>query len=788
MSINISSDSVLKYWNHYANLQHLNLLTEDDVQLVELKDNQLLSNNEKGDIWLSPFSFKRDGHMIMPVWLPVHVEEDGRLSPPENLALPHIPDCYSDPLGHFGKILENREIIDASLLNHFIQDGVLQQNLSWEVYLQKAKNLFDDIKAQNNIESSFQHIWSHQTPEIAPKGLSTPLLNTAPAPNEKNLEKPISLNGLLSPTEKTILSDNFIETALHVLAMPKGAIQSVMTPLASPKAAFLETLLLSLQSVALNKNNSISVCVVTKKKITPISLCFDNKDFLEKAQVALDTSFNTKDEAYGALKAKWQTIQSHLKKTFKALSIDKDKTRSQLEANQTKLGELQDEDEKLERLLSTTTKALRLWREKSKISFFTRLKRLLTGFDYDIFCAEFISEQNLAIRQSKGQSLEDAIILKMRRIKVKRTKIHQAITQLGSDIGDYQGALRTYDKCIAEYPQIKELKGLAAFNHIFKQHNELQKQLAFCLATMRYELKVDYISHDALLKHEATQSKYDWVIFNDANALLPKDAMGVLNIADRAIMLGDPKLGFAQGISMPVDELLVKHFGLIDHDDDFEDLQFAGHVLSQSSLYHMAIAHDWYTMSDASGMITLQALRLRDIFILEPLSAFYKSLFASDVQLHTGKDQSITFHDVAGDFNQDNPWQNEQQAIACLKHIQENLKADSVIVTLSVAQKELMEQKAKAQGILVRVKTLEQFNESARHVVFSTVYNASASRPHYLDCGEAPLYKLFSLTLDSLHIFADKSLLNAKTHSPMGQLAKLLEASQTTEPEKMLDA
>lgn len=776
MAIQPTKENLVQYWQLFNKIEQLNGLHNSEANLnlkeVTLSSGKLtkFEGKDTSEVLLCPFTFEYHQTTIMPIWILAKVAADGQLSIHPTVHTPFIPNIYSQPQGLFGELLGKREVITVTINQLF---GPEYQAKDWQSFVSDVGGLFEQLNPAlyQLKKSEFKaYVIETEVTNIEPKGLASQWLEIPALEGHKNPKQPSLSSGFIAASKPETLTANFLETALKTLGLPEDSFQTIEAPISSAANDWVELMVLSLAARQFGKMQPLSVAVVS----SDANLKFwDEGDWLETANQLMGKDFKkVNDISQDALTARWQQSLASLDKAAKAFEMKFDTVKSKVDACKSELLTLQLRDEKFEQKQDLFTTALNDWREQSKRSWLSKLWAKLTGVKQDEVIAEFLASRKISLKWDKSKTLEDNFIASSRAIKVKRTKIHRQLMVLTSDLAELEAILQAQQDCLQKYPDLQTLEGLEALLCLLKQTGEEACAYLKCMlqaSLMPFEVKCFSPEQAAKL---SDKQAFDWVFFVQGESLSPLDMIPLLGQAKRAVVLGDGRLSRTSEVSIDFDSFLAREFSLCDYDEELDDLQYVGHLMSQSSLYQLASGYSIYQSTDQTGLLRMPTLALQDLYIAEPFKDYFQGHLKIKANLHV-RPGKLNFVAVEPSFSTDNGWENLNEANAIVEHAKK--EAGSLeIVTLSVAQQQLIERLLAKAGLNIPVALLAHATP-ADTILFSSVYGAKASRPHLLDCGDGPLYRLMSLT-HNLIWFGDEQLLVPTTHSPTGSIAKLLAA------------
>ncbi len=779
MAIKPSHSDLLSYRHWFACFEQLNKIcwsdTSEHCEQVAIDDGKLTNHSsEQKDLILSPCSFELRGVMIKPIWIRAIVQENGGLLPHPSFISPFVPNSYCDPRSPLGLVLNKKELVDMFVKQKFGDINELK-SLNWQQYLARIYELFELINPSLFLmnQSSFQlQRFVSEPSSVEPKGLAKQLIKIPSFDDaiSTGSTHPLEVDDFIASPDIGKITSNFLEVALKVLQLPEGSVQTVEAPLASAIDSWLHTVVLSLAARHIGKLSALDIAVVGSSELVSE---LNQKQWLAKINLLFGKAFKKEEDAIEFLQARWQKEYDFQCKATKAFQLTFDAAQNQHTIKHKQLVDWQKEDEQLELQLEAFTESLELWRVKSQKSWLSKILRLFTGETKDRLKAEFLASRNISLNWDETKTLEDNLILKIRSLKVQRTKIHQQLMQLSSDLADMGSMLAIQKRCLERFPQLKHLNGIEATREILTSHGEFATQcLKALLQSSSTNVKIQWLTLDQAEQWTEPKESFDWLFIAHGNTVSPISMQNILGASERVVILGDSKCQTTASVSVDVDCALAQHYQLVECEEELDDLQLYGQLLSQSSLYMIAKPHDFYQSFDPTGILPIEALQLRDSYAPLPFVSYFTDHLKIKQNFHTHAGL-LQFIEVEEDFSAEFGWQNPSEVNALVEYYQA-CDHDCVILTLSLTQKVLIEKALAAKGLVAEVMLLDACHRRTHTILFSPVYSSKAPRPHYLDCGDSPLYQLMSLAANQLIFFGDPLLLNVKSHSPMGGLSKCM--------------
>lgn len=337
--------------------------------------------------------------------------------------------------------------------------------------------------------------------------------------------------------------------------------------------------------------------------------------------------------------------------------------------------------------------------------------------------------------------LDDLLAEKMRKVETTARVLADSLHQIENDI--YQENL-VRDKCLQ----------WCAEQRIF--FDKIDEILAFMQGTMWREIsalsKVYWQEYFACNKQEYIEfiqkkpKKIDVLIVEHAEYIAPIYAAELLSISDKVVVIGNYNAITNQRFPVQVDYELAKHFGLAEDDIGFEDLQFAGVLVSTGNMWSMVAdgrEADHNLISAATNMLEYQYIDVQ-----------------THSAMHAGSMVNMGVTKVVLAWLQENRECIDDLAIYTCFSAQANdiqiALADTMFSTVPV--------------LFIQQPTVEQYKIS----LFLPVYTQRDPRPYIFDRGCEMFDQLIANTKQRLIVIGDMRIFKPELHSASGKLAKLL--------------
>jgi hypothetical protein len=331
----------------------------------------------------------------------------------------------------------------------------------------------------------------------------------------------------------------------------------------------------------------------------------------------------------------------------------------------------------------------------------------------DHFAEVFFKDYLKPSDEAKANA-EARMLDKIRQIKVVRTKIHNELVDMSQWLASKNGAQKRWEHWLGFNGPIENMA------------NRLMNSAS-----------VQYFSIDEC----PTDLEIDYLIIDHADKMTPARVLPLLSRAKTAVFLGEEiALPIKAQFSPVYDNTLLKKYQLAETEEALEDLFYKGiHALGSAFDVAKAVKSIAY---DLRLSVERQVLKLEHIAAsgeIEPIGLSHYNL---------------------------------QEADAVLNWVSHHPDRDIAIITLFQGQKDYL---IKHLDRSISVLLLSEVNALQKEcILFSPVYTSAQSRPYLLDEGDVPLKKLLSYATHSLFIFGDSNIFDPNTHTPSGQLAKLL--------------
>tara|TARA_R110002110_G_scaffold166602_2_gene367285 strand:- start:39598 stop:42129 length:2532 start_codon:yes stop_codon:yes gene_type:complete len=279
------------------------------------------------------------------------------------------------------------------------------------------------------------------------------------------------------------------------------------------------------------------------------------------------------------------------------------------------------------------------------------------------------------------------------------------------------------------------------------------------------------------LSELSDEQEMDYLFIEEAHLLSPVEILPVLSKAKRVVFFGDNIASMGRCLLPKFeDEYLFKIKQNIS-EPDLEFLQASGHLLSSANAFQVAQNNSEFQSLSPCGLYRTSYLALntiqnknKDLFQYWNEHYHHNSLSLSQpIESHG---PSINFVPVLGNMHLGLNVAEIEKIVSFIQNDLNNSR-EVAVITPFYHQKQLLARLLELENITVH--TFEDLpTEPKDFIIFSPVYTAKIPRPHIYDEGDAYFYRLLGLAKQALWIFGDPAILNAKTHSPSGKIAKFL--------------
>lgn len=779
-------NALLQYWQDAALREKFSAFSVDLEHAVSLSASNLkngmiqryLSQNKLGSktVWIAPFKIIKkssDSHAWVPLWIPADLIER-QLHPSTVSPLPWIPTQFFDLQSERGTWFENIEQYDKLLLDYFFDaQAKLVIYSNWETYFSRCLALFQALlrpHVRDLLELDYTIIddgWMIETLNVLP-ALSTPLaqqyVSLHPPTFKEYTTDLLCIKGAY-PKAPILLPSHEI-ALMQLLSLKKGEMQALTIPPGTSKEGLLKAFIASIWSEAFEKTRAAPVIVLAGSQKPTLDLSVrdfsqtpEYDDVCQGMQILIE---------YGAL-------NDTLKKKFESVQrVDNILLEAQLA------------DQKLEIEFERCTQRYTDWQKQHKTSVWGRFATWLPNakkrreklakqfFDELFIDTEVIDQQ---------RSIEQVVLEKIRKIKVTRTKIHNELVEICQWIASKNGMQNRW-------------VSWAQKNTPNRVSMSLEENLVWMrqqCAESLFKKACDYFNTPLLNRmsiEEALDYPFegmiDYLIIDNAHRITASKILPLLNKAKIAVFLGDEK-GFPMPalVSPLYDNFLLKACYVNATEEDLEELAYRG-IQTNGSAFAIAKAMSRFKKMQPDGCEAYCELSLQEQTKIHPaIFEYSRSVYLRLVRvlakadthnvlpplcyLHIkGLNQAfeLSFRNtIEADFLLD--WLVKNTALCTNKSV--------AIITLFLAQKHYITHRLAALKVSTDVYLLSETDNLSQDIIlFSPGYTSSDSKPYLLDQGDAFLNVALTRATESFMIFADMDIFNPHTHSPCGQLAKLL--------------
>lgn len=804
---------LLQYWQPFLWRNTFNQATLDldqlpfKPQIVEnINQPGTAIEQEDGEYWLV-VAMGPNQNSSLVLWIPIAIK-DKKLQLRDIVHLPWVPSCFFMPSSEL-------YFTNKVLFEDFIKFDCVKEDLTYccddaEAFIKQCLNLLNQLSDQ----SIDQYKWLLFKQDD--------LNNIQNLSDEKNalLKRYAQLDS--TAIREHLSEQNFLDVA-HVhqaqfsdfskisadyyfalqtmLSLKKGELQTINTPIGSPREELLSDIIANLYCVhALGKKAPPRIVSLGKPNLKPlwqINAFNEKSEYLSHCQSILKCdAFESLDHALTHIR---QTMRLHYEEIVKTISLARHFKVLKAQ-NEKEFGEinqfleqliLEDDynDEKRQLYLNIQNQ----WRNKLKNhSFFQKcvgwlgvVKRLR-----EKKASEFLKKA--LANEPIDCPYEQQLVEKIRQLKVVQAKNDRKRIQAVEFLNQLQKAQANWENWVKKLGGEEEGDALSliGFNQILKPLRQKMWQLT-ALYWQGYALDVSEQNtkgqHSLLFQIDLTAgyqpfdgtSSIEYLVINDAQDHSPTSVLPLLNKSQKAIIMGDPNTAMNSALLTATQEMFyLKQLGY--GEETIERLQIQGCALSYGDVFSASKHNSAYQRQSSCGLIHQNNLKLPDIQIKnKQLFDFYNQTYHHNKLnlLHPIEreqvDVSLSIEDVKhlGDPNQMfNPMEVSAIVDFFQRHI--NYRENTIVVTAFYQQAHRLRQALKPFE-KVHVYTISEMpNEIVENVIFSSVYQESSKRPFVFDEGNAFFYKLFAVAKKEIKIFGDLAIFQAHTHSASGAVAK----------------
>ncbi len=269
----------------------------------------------------------------------------------------------------------------------------------------------------------------------------------------------------------------------------------------------------------------------------------------------------------------------------------------------------------------------------------------------------------------------------------------------------------------------------------------------------------------------------DYLFIDAAHLLSPMDILPILSRAKRVIFWGDNTASIAQSLLSKVEDEFVFKAKYNMLEEDLECLQASGHLLSSANAFQVAQNNSEFQNISPCGLYRNSYLSLNTI------QSKNKALFQYWNEQHCHNQlkltqplsvngPSISLVPILGKMHLG---MNVAEIEKIVSFIQNDLNSNSQVAIIApfYHQQKLLSRLLQSNGVTIH--TFENLPQApVDFVIFSPVYTSDMPRPYIFDEGAAYFYRLLGLAKKSIWILGDSRIFDEQTHSPSGQIAKLL--------------
>lgn len=793
ISPNPTTYSLLKYWHEGLWRSIFNrlpfssseLLSFTPVDRQEIVTGCLSAAMSATNVWIAPFVFENKmntSESWIPLWMPA-VVDGGQIKIRQELALPWIPASqfdktksyspFSEPLHAYDDWLQNDCLTEDNTLQwqswqvfyqasmvllDKLSDGTWQENLAQRGLVLVEKSLIADEALLFSLKPELTQTFSQQ---LAKKEIS-PVLAQFAQIEEGEPEGILDIAGLLENAHlicgalsPRLFSESEYSAVIHAMNLEQGKFLAIKTPIGTQKSALVETIVgATMVQKLLSTASFPDIYLLTQNKEIPTIEC-------SVAPKNSDIAIESVKLAYENLKQGIELVKlAHACLSDEAFDLEENQSIEEYIAC------LQERDEKGELALNKVLNKQGVARAKASSHI---IKRLLKWV--------FQRKATRIALEAAQKEISD----KIRKIKVKRTKIHQTLVQAVDALNTRKSLQRQWESWF----QAQGIPDLPIATNLNDDLRFIQGAIAHKIFSLSFNYWRDKLdspaqssqSHSSdpikgwsLLKLQLTDNRLRWepcdvpshcelLIIDQSNRLHPQEIAPLLALSSRALFLGDNQDLPPHSILSPfLEESALAGYQLED-DEVIEQLHYKGLLLSVGNAFTVALTNNSRQACEYGAYLSTLKIEKMSAPTVALTHVAGKSEQSAGSMMNVAEVSAIVHWLKTG------PVAHEQAQI--------------MVITPFCAQKELLISSFKAEGIMCPVHLLDELSTKEwTQVVFSPVYTATDRRPFMFDQGEHFLYSALARAKKGFWILGDSRIFDAKMHSPSGKLAKLLFKSE----------
>lgn len=783
-----SKQAFLQYWQHALfreNCNQLDFSFDDKVGRLAATESILSgqlhstvfehwfqeNQSEILTIWIG-FDVAQREHSthayLVPLWIPACITRSGILSMRSESSFPWVPSVLLDPLSSAPLLGLSPQLDEAC-------DSLFQKNKkmsNWSDFSNQAIKLIERISGEKwrdkIIDAGFHFL--NQSIVLLENKITypvSPLFERFVSLEEQPFQEEFVGEALMQtlpqypgiPYQDEYLAEEDLKAFLHVSLLDETQLLSLTTPAGSHKQTVIWNLLVN-QALLAALNDKPMPYMVYAGIVAP--------DF------NIPTIDLIVDEA-GALKAQLVSHYAILKAGLNYVREYQQGFSAQSDLEQS-IESIQKEDQALEEKADQLNSKLNDWHALlSKITLLQKMWQTLSGGKrhQQRRVSEFYENHLKSHFELDDTPLEEQIVTVVRSIKVQRTKLHNQLMGVTDTLTRGRGA----HKQIIEWFKTNLNRDIELID---QTPLSLSKEICEGLGgkTLQYLASYWQAKGQPLTCSVQTLSEFsrsdavvaDWLMIDHAEQVSPMRMATLLDRTKRLFVMGDManQMG-APLIPRRMDDYDIKQLGLAHDDDALEDLQFKG-MTSTSSTFELVQDKSAFKRMAAHGLLAQNELKLyvlpnhSNTILTYANRCVYAHKLQGKMSNIEGKLPEIGYYHIRTSAH-----------AALLDWIKQSgyTKADIGIVTLFEAQKTGLKESMDAIGIEIR--TIAEASDFSRKIIlFVPGYTLFDKKPYAFDQGEQLFNRAFLCAHEHFLVFGDMAIFDSKTHSPSGNVAKMI--------------
>lgn len=663
-----------------------------------------------GTMVIVPFYARQIDKYFFPLLLLVDVQPNGEFIVQPHLSLPIVPRTFLDPAPLNPISLGTAESFDNYLAINLPEWLDEPESLSWTAQLEYATTMLDEICPHWHTDIS------NAGYTFAEEAIIFPLESLTNA-NPQQLEN-VNFD-LFEQTHKVTLinADNGSDTSTYIKQIIINAwIHAAIKQIDPPQYVWLQP----------NKATtyaSIFACFAAS------SIAHNSDDMYSKLLTAYDNFMQGQQ-----VLRNWQEFSKRIVEKY----ADKGGVQARIEHLQKLTKEVKAQTRNLQVLQSIWVRQKELVVEWTKIFDFIpslqkqRLQRL-----HDFFKQNFPQDDVKGFTETQ---FDELINEKIFRSENNERMLGDALHQVENDL--YQETL-VRDKCISWCNE----QGLQSADL-----NAIQSFMTDRLWWKIAHLALMYWQQDFTAKQgrgdflQVEPKDVDLLLVEHAHYVSPQQAVHWLSKSKRAVVIGNYNPICNPKYPVQIDYELTKHYALIEHEADFEDLQFDGVLSSVGNMWSM-LAKD----CEADQFLNADA----------------------------NTELEYEFVDQAGDAADYLGSRANQGVVSALLdwlHSHAEARNEIAIYTCFAGQVQLIRKALQATFYAqIPIYLIQEPNFVRNQInIFLPVYTSKDPGPYIFDRGTEMLDQLLANTQERLVIIGDARIFKPELHSAIGNFAKTI--------------